>query len=167
MIRRAILLLLAGSVGIAVAGVPATPPPSPGAASVEQVLERRCGQCHTRERIDRARQRGEDLGAIAARMEQRGAQLSAQEKSTLTAFWGNPLLPSTPPAAAEVGGLAAYRSLIETRCLQCHTRERIDEAIARQVPLQSVEAVLLRRGVVLDRGESEVLRAFWGKPLSR
>lgn len=139
--------------------------PSAGGAnpSFEEVLAKRCGFCHTRERIEQARRRGDMAEAVLQRMAGQGVSLSSDERSTLTAFWGNPLREPAPASAAE--GLSAYLKIIETRCLQCHTRERIDAAIVRQLPWQPLEALLARRGVTLTPGESEVLRAFWGEPL--
>lgn len=159
----AILLLLATTVAVE-AAVPVAPAPTLDGASFEQLLETRCGQCHTRERIDRARQQGADAVNVVVSMEKQGVRLNPQERSTLTAFWGNPLK-GERGAAGMKGAASAYRTLIETRCLQCHTRERIEQAIARQLPLQSLEAVLARRGVALTTREAEVLKVFWGQPL--
>ena len=162
--RLPLFLLFLGSVSAVVAAVPdTTPGPERPATSFEQVLAQRCGQCHTRERIDQARRRGAEAGTVLQRMEGQGVRLSPQERSTLSAFWGSPLKSEKPTEPGR--DASAYRTLIETRCLQCHTRERIDQAIARQLSLQSLEALLARRGVTLNLRESEVLKAFWGEPL--
>lgn len=161
--RLAVALLLT-MVAPAAAGLPAAAPSAPPSVpSFEEVLASRCGLCHTRERIEQARRRGGDATPVLQRMEARGARLSAAERSALAAFWGNPLKEGEP--RPDRGELSAYRQLIETRCRQCHPRERIDEAIARQLPLQSLEALLARRGVVLSPREAEVLKIFWGEPL--
>lgn len=163
--RSLSLIVMLWGLGLSVAwGVaPATDP-----ASFEKVLRERCSTCHTRERIDVARRQGGDVTAITGKMLSHGARLSQQEQQVLGTFWGSPLkekaVKENKPAA---GKNDEVRAIIENRCLRCHTRERIDLALAQKLPFASVEAMMARRGVVLTSRENEVLKVFWGNPLTK
>jgi len=137
----------------------ATPP------AIEQILDSRCGSCHTRGRIDAARTRGEDMAAITSRMEGLGAALTTEERTAIMTFWGPALKPATPAPPKAV--LSEAEAVIKSRCLQCHPRERIDQAIAAQLPFATMEAIMLKRGVALSKEESGVLKIFWGSPLAK
>jgi len=67
----------------------------------QQVIDTRCTICHTRERVDIAIKKRQDLEKIERRMLERGAELSEKDKQVLGTFWGNPLKESPPqqPAA--------------------------------------------------------------------
>ncbi len=88
------LLLTAGLLGLATLAAAQAEAPLPEQVrqrqAFEQVIDTRCILCHTRERIDEARRRGGDLGAIQQRMLDRGAVLTEEEKSTLRGLWGDP-----------------------------------------------------------------------------
>ena len=90
-----------------------------------------------------------------------------RDRDVLGTFQGTPLKrPAEASAAAEFDeGLREYRRIIETRCVLCHTSDRIDEAITERLPFESVEEILLKRNVVLSERERNVLGTFWGNPL--
>ena len=93
--------------------------------------------------------------------------LSERDKDVLGTFRGNPMKkPAETSAAAEFDErLREYRQIIETRCVRCHTSDRIEAAIQNQLPFESVEEILLKRNVVLTERERDVLGTFWGTPL--
>jgi len=155
------LITLCGGVPVAVTAAPEQASSSP---AIEQVLNSRCGGCHTRGRIDAARERGDDFLPIAQRMESRGVILSTEERAAIMTFWGPALKNSAPPTPAKSISDEA-EAVIQSRCLQCHTRERIDQAISARLPFATMESIMLKRGVVLSGRESQVLKIFWGSPL--
>jgi hypothetical protein len=68
-----------------------------GMEEFQRVIETRCTVCHTRERVDVAIKKRQDLEKLAQRMRERGAVLSEGDKQVLGTFWGNPLKePETP-----------------------------------------------------------------------
>lgn len=157
------LITLYAGVSRAAATAPEQASSSP---AIEQILDSRCGGCHTRGRIDAARERGDDFLPIAQRMESRGVILTKEERAAIMTFWGPALKNSAPPAPAKNISDEA-EAVIQSRCLQCHTRERIDQAIAARLPFATMEAIMLKRGVVLGGRESQILKIFWGSPLSQ
>jgi hypothetical protein len=63
----------------------------------QRVVETRCTVCHTRERVDIAIKKRQELEKIEQRMLERGAVLSERDKQVLGTFWGSPLKePKTP-----------------------------------------------------------------------
>lgn len=68
-----------------------------GMDEFQQVIDTRCTVCHTRERVDIAIKKRQDLEKIEQRMLERGAVLSESDKQVLGTFWGSPLKePETP-----------------------------------------------------------------------
>ncbi len=67
----------------------------------QQVIDKRCTVCHTRERIDLAIQMRRDMGEIQQRMLNQGAVLSEREKSVLGTFWGSPLKEKPQPGTSQ------------------------------------------------------------------
>lgn len=153
------------ALGTAVWAVAATPTTVPTPPAIEQILDSRCGNCHSRGRIEAARTRGEDIVTITSRMEGLGAILTAEERTAIMTFWG-PALKTESPAPPKTT-VSEAEAVINARCLQCHTRARIDQAIAAQLPFATMEAIMLKRGVVLNEKESGALKIFWGSPLAK
>jgi mono/diheme cytochrome c family protein len=133
----------------------------------QRIIDTRCITCHTRERVDMAIRQGRSFQEIQQLMLARGAVLTEKDKDVLGTFWGNPMKkPGETSAAAEFDeGLREYRRIIQTRCILCHSADRIDEAISKRLPFESVEEILLKRDVVLTEREQNVLGTFWGNPL--
>jgi len=68
-----------------------------GMDEFQQVIDTRCTVCHTRERVDIAIKKRQDVDKIEKRMLERGAVLSESDKRVLGTFWGSPLkAPETP-----------------------------------------------------------------------
>jgi hypothetical protein len=68
-----------------------------GMDEFQQVIETRCTVCHTRERVDIAIKKREELEKIEQRMLERGAVLSESDKRVLGTFWGSPLKETITP----------------------------------------------------------------------
>lgn len=60
------------------------------------ILERRCTGCHTLDRVEKAMMEGRSLDDLLDMMRQRGAIITAPEKSVLGTFWGKPLKQKLP-----------------------------------------------------------------------
>jgi len=86
MTRLRLLLVVALALAGAAPAPAADPPPD-----FNQVLTLRCTACHTRERIEQARQSGSAFPDIEAKMRAKGVRLSDREKEVLGTFWGDPL----------------------------------------------------------------------------
>ncbi|HXV22405.1 MAG TPA: hypothetical protein VD811_15585 [Desulfuromonadales bacterium] len=68
-----------------------------GMDEFQRVIDTKCTVCHTRERVDIAIKKRQDLEKIQQRMLERGAVLSESDKRMLGTFWGSPLKePETP-----------------------------------------------------------------------
>lgn len=169
--RRLVVFLSSGLflliMGHSVLAATTAPDMTKAPPAIERVLDSRCGGCHTRARIDAARARGEDIVPITRRMEGLGARLNTEERATIMTFWGSTHKTSTPAPTPVMATVGEAEAVIQARCLQCHTRERIDQAIAAQLPFATMEAIMLKRGVVLSEKESGVLKIFWGSPLAK
>jgi len=139
-----------------------------GMDEFQRIIDTKCTVCHTRERVDIAIRNRRDLAEIERLMLKKGAILSSRDKKVLGTFWGDPIKrPARDLIEEQSKAYREYRQIIEKRCTLCHTRDRIDDAIRRQLPLETVEEVLLRRGVVLTERERSVLGTFWGTPLKK
>lgn len=51
------------------------------------VIQKKCTACHSSKRIEQAIAEGKDMNRIQQRMEQKGARLSASDKTVLGVFW--------------------------------------------------------------------------------
>ena len=59
---------------------------------VREILEKKCTPCHSSEKIDAALKSGKDMNMIQQKMENRGVQLSGDEREVLGIYWTrNPL----------------------------------------------------------------------------
>jgi uncharacterized membrane protein len=68
-----------------------------GMDEFQRVIETRCTVCHSRERVDVAIKKQQDMEKIEQRMLERGAVLTEQDKQVLGTFWGNPMKQSEMP----------------------------------------------------------------------
>lgn len=62
-----------------------------GMEEFQRVIDSKCSICHTRERVDVAIRKRENLQRIEKQMTARGAVLTEHEKEVLGTFWGKPL----------------------------------------------------------------------------
>ena len=102
-------------------------------AEWRQIIEQRCSQCHTPQRIEQAILKGENFDEIIAKMIRLGAKLDSREQDVLGVFW-SARQTSTEPLIAEgktVSGdpLGEYRAVLESRCTGCHTLEPVEAAM--------------------------------------
>ena len=51
--------------------------------------------------------------------------------------------------------------MIEEKCLVCHNRKRIDEAIEQRRNMEKVLLQMEKKGVVLTESERRVMGHFW------
>jgi len=58
-----------------------------------------------------------------------------------------------------------FDQIINKRCVRCHTRDRIDEALKKGENIEQILEKMLRFGVNLSERDREVLGTFWGEPL--
>jgi len=137
---------------------------------MNEVLLQRCTSCHDLERVGLALEQGRSLSEIQKAMLERGAILSDQDKQILGTFWGPPArnldLQTQQPVASAITAqqAAAFNTVIEQRCVFCHSRERIDDAIARRLPFEPLEEIMLKRGATLTPQEQQTLKIFWEAP---
>jgi hypothetical protein len=72
-------------------------------------------------------------------------------------------------AAEDLGGHfrapEEFRQVIDTRCLNCHNRQRIEQAQKRQMVLESLQQRMIDHGAVLSERDKQMLGAFWGSPM--
>jgi len=123
-----------------------------GMVEFQKVIERKCTVCHSRERIDNALIRRADFADILERMTRQGATLSAAEKEILTAYWGD-------------DQFAEVNRIINTRCTGCHSRQRIDQALAAGRDLNEIQQKMIRFGARLSPKEQSVLGIFRGSAM--
>ena len=57
-----------------------------------------------------------------------------------------------------------FQKTIEARCTICHTRERVDEALAEGEDLEALLQQMIERGAILNERDQKVLGTFWGSP---
>ena len=62
-----------------------------GMDEFQRVIDTKCTLCHSRERVDVAMRRHDDLEGLEKRMIEKGAVLTKEDKTVLGTFWGDPL----------------------------------------------------------------------------
>jgi hypothetical protein len=55
--------------------------------------------------------------------------------------------------------------IFEEKCLSCHNRKLIDEAVMERREMDQVLHSMEKKGVTLTRKEREVLGVYWGQKL--
>ncbi|TYO99224.1 hypothetical protein EDC39_10367 [Geothermobacter ehrlichii] len=123
-----------------------------GMVAFQKVIEKKCTVCHSRERIDRALSRRINIGVILEKMTARGASLTPGEREMLTAYWKD-------------DQFAEVNRIIQLRCTGCHSRDRIDQALAEGRDLNAIQQKMIRFGANLSAREQKVLGVFSGKAL--
>lgn len=58
-----------------------------------------------------------------------------------------------------------FRQVIDTRCLNCHDRQRIEQAQRRQILLDPLQRRMVDHGAILTERDRQVLGTFWGSPM--
>jgi hypothetical protein len=80
------------------------------------------------------------------------------------------LFPSLLPAQVDVRGIKQRNEatrVIEEKCLICHNRQMIDEAIKDREQMEQVLRRMEKKGVVLTGKERRVIGHFWGQQVFR
>lgn len=75
-------------------------------------------------------------------------------------FCATPLFALDQPA-----NRAEFNRVIDQQCINCHTRDRIDEAIRKGDNIEAILEKMLRFGARLSERDQQVLGTFWGEPL--
>lgn len=60
-----------------------------------------------------------------------------------------------------------FDKIINTKCVACHTRDRIDAAIKSGKNLDEIIEKMIRFGAKLNERDRSVLGTFWGDPLKK
>lgn len=95
-LRFAAPILLAAGGGVTVAAQqPAAPPPGPGL----ELVNERCGFCHTTNQVFTARKTGAEWPAVVQSMVDRGAELSPEEQKTMSDYLAANFATDTAAAA--------------------------------------------------------------------
>lgn len=123
-----------------------------GLVDFQKIIDDTCSKCHTRERVDIALAKRREIGPILQRMNQLGAGVSGVDQGIIQAFWADERY-------------AEINRIIATRCVNCHSRERIDLALAKGTDLRQLLEKMLRFGARLSPEEQQVLGVFSGQPL--
>lgn len=66
---------------------------------------------------------------------------------------------------APFADVPAVQTVINERCVICHSVDRITQAIARGADMAAIERKMIGMGAVLSQNERSVLGTFWGTPL--
>lgn len=81
------------------------------------------------------------------------------------------LLPAYPvPAGQDVRGVSPQKEaagVIEEKCLVCHNRQRIDQAMRERREMEEVLGKMSGKGAVLSDKERSVMGHFWGQKMFR
>jgi uncharacterized membrane protein len=83
--------------------------------------------------------------------------------ATAWALW------EVPPAGVSGSNLGAVtggdfkkaHEILNTKCVTCHSSERIDAALAAGKDMQQIQQTMEKKGLKLDSKEHEVLGIFW------
>ena len=99
-------------------------------------------------------------------MRQKAALAIAMTLFSITTAWA---VWEPPPASFSGSKLGAVtggdfkkaHEVIDTKCVTCHSSERIDAAFAAGKDMAQIQLEMEKKGVKLDAKEHEVLGIFW------
>ncbi len=136
----------------------------------QRIIDARCSQCHTPERIEYAIQRGENFDEIMAKMIRFGARIDSREQEVLGVFWSG--AQAVAPPAGEgptVAGdpLGEYRAVLESRCTGCHSLDLVEKAMMEGRSMDELVDMMVKRGAIITESEKSALRPFWGTPFKQ
>lgn len=66
-----------------------------------------------------------------------------------------------PSAVAEEIKFVEFQKIIDTQCSKCHTRTRIEEAMAQGKAFKPIEEQMTKHGASLSERERDVMGVFW------
>ena len=131
----------------------------------QKILDDKCGQCHTRLRIEDAIQRGADMQLIIAKMNRLGARLSQQEQQVMGVFWSPEAAQIAAEPVAPDDPLREYRAVLQSRCSGCHSLQIVEKALSEGQPISNLIDIMRKRGAIITEGDKKILGTFWGNPL--
>ena len=72
-----------------------------------------------------------------------------------------------PPAGRDLGAVTGGeftpKQVIDTRCLTCHNRQVIDDALKQQKDMEKITKSMEKKGARLTEKERSVLNIFWNQ----
>jgi hypothetical protein len=81
------------------------------------------------------------------------------------------ILSATPLSAGQdIRGVNPQKEttgVIEEKCLVCHNRQRIEQAVRERKEMEDVLGRMRGKGVVLSEKERSVMGHFWGQKMFR
>lgn len=133
----------------------------------QNILDNKCGKCHTRSRIEEAMAEGKAFQPIEERMDKHGADLNDRERDVMGVFWmeNSPEPKKLTMPKKKDDPLAEYRSVLQARCTGCHTLDRVEQAMRENKSFDTLSRMMLQRGAVLNEADRKVLGTFWGEPM--
>ncbi|MBW2452247.1 MAG: hypothetical protein JRE16_08645 [Deltaproteobacteria bacterium] len=59
-----------------------------------------------------------------------------------------------------------FQETLEARCIICHPRDRIDQAMEEGEDLDALLQRMIERGAIVNERDKSVLGTFWGSPIT-
>ena len=88
---------------------------------------------------------------------------------TLLSIWSTVALSETSGAVHDPHQMFSnddFQETLEARCIICHPRERIDQAMEEGEDLDSLLQRMIERGAIVNERDKSVLGTFWGSPIT-
>ena len=137
-------------------------------AEVQHIIQQRCTECHTPERLKQAMERGDNFEEIMTKMIRLGLKIDSKEQEVLGVFWAEQKsLSRTDSVTGEIvtsGPLDEYRAVLERRCTGCHSLDIVEKAMQEGRSVDDLVVMMRQRGAVVTLQEKSVLDTFWGSP---
>jgi len=137
-------------------------------AEAQRIIQDRCTQCHTSERLEQAMQRGDNFDEIMTKMIRLGAKIDSKEQEVLGIFWSaqqnshNDDSSQSQTVASDP--LGEYRAILDRRCTGCHSLDIVEKAMMEGRSLNELVEMMRQRGAIVTPQEKSVLDTFWGSP---
>ena len=137
-------------------------------AEGQRIIQQRCTQCHTPERLHQAMQRGDHFDEIMIKMIRLGARIERKEQEVLGIFWTDRQSPiSRERSRGETiasDPLVEYRAVLQRRCTGCHSLDIVEKVMMEGRSIDELVEMMRQRGAVVTIQEKSVLDTFWGSP---
>jgi len=137
-------------------------------AEAQRIIQERCTQCHTPDRLKQAMQRNDSFAEIMTRMIRLGAKIDGKEQEVLGVFWaGQQSSVSSDSSKGKTVAsdpLREYRAVLERRCTGCHSLDIVEKAMIEGRSVDELVVMMRQRGAVVTSQEKIVLDTFWGSP---
>lgn len=137
-------------------------------AEVQNIIQQRCTECHTPERLQQAMQRGDNFEEIMTKMIRLGLKIESKEQEVLGVFWAEQKsLRRSDSDTGQTGAsdpLDEYSAVLERRCTGCHSLDIVEKAMQEGRSVDDLVVMMRQRGAVVTLQERSVLDTFWGSP---